>query len=436
MPETLSHDELLTAWDLLSHEDRVEGFTLLSRAEAEQVFRLLNARQQLELLADLTPNERRLWVRSLPPDDAADLVQAAEADQRPDLLELLDPVARKEVNALLAYAEDEAGGLMNPRYARLRPEMTVDEAISYIRRQSRSQLESVYYAYVADAEQRLCGVVSLRDLLTSPPQTQVRSVMKTEVVTIPEGMDQEAVSVIFAQHNLMALPVVDEQGRMKGIVTADDIVDVVREEATEDIQKMGGATALEAPYLAVGVREMIGKRLGWLVILFLGQTLTITVMTFFEAQLSAAEVLALFIPLILSSGGNSGSQAAAILVRALALNEVRLREWWSVMRTEVLVGIALGAALGLLGLARILLWHTFVHSYGEHVTRIAFTVAFSLVGVVLWGTLTGSMLPILLKRLGFDPASASTPFVATLVDVTGLLIYFCIAILLLRGHLL
>ncbi|HEY8370574.1 MAG TPA: magnesium transporter, partial [Thermodesulfobacteriota bacterium] len=334
--------ELADAWPVLSLEERLEGFRLLPRPEAEDFFLGLPARDQAELLLALPASDRRSWIRLVPPDDAADVIQASPPEHRDGLLALLDWTTRVEVTALLAYAEDAAGGLMNPRYARLRPEMTVDEAIRYLRRQVREQLGTIYYLYVIDADQRLLGVASLHQLFAAPPERKVRDIMRTDVVTVPEQMDQEAVSRLFAQHDLIAIPVVDAEGRMKGIVTVDDIVDVVQEEATEDIQKIGGTEALEAPYLEVGFGELLRKRAGWLSVLFLGEMLTASAMAGFEDEIARAVVLALFVPLIISSGGNSGSQASTLVIRAMALGEVKLRNWWRVLRREALSGLALG----------------------------------------------------------------------------------------------
>jgi magnesium transporter len=341
------------------------------------------------------------------------------------------------VTALLAYAEDEAGGLMNPRFARVRPDATVDEAISYLRRQARDRgAEVIYYAYVLDEDQRLLGVASFRDLFAAPPDRRVRDVMHTDVVSVNEDMDQEAVSRVFAESDLPAIPVVDRQGRMKGVVTVDDIVDVVEEEATEDIHKYGGVEALGAPYLEMSFPAMLRKRAGWLAILFVGEMLTATAMAFFEDEIARAVVLAVFLPLIISSGGNSGSQASTLVIRAMALGEVRLRDWWRVAGREVATGLALGLILACIGFVRIVVWQRIGHVYGEHYLLVALTVATSLVGVVLFGTLAGSLLPFVLRRLGLDPASASAPFVATLVDVTGVVIYFVAASFILSGALL
>ena len=434
--EPLSLVEIRDVWPLLTPGDRLEAFVQLPRDEAEDFFFGMDAREQAQLVLSLPARDHRSWVRLLAPDDAADFVQAVPEEKREAMLALLDDPTRREVSALLAYAEDNAGGLMNPRFARLRPDITVDEAVAYLRRQMREQPRSIYYAYVLDADQHLLGVVSFGDLFTAAGHTRVRDVMATSVVTIPEQMDQESVSREFGRNHLVALPVIDGEGRMKGIVTADDVVEVVQEEATEDMQKVGGVAALEAPYLEIRLFEMLRKRVGWLSVLFVGEMLTASAMGFFEKEIARAVVLALFVPLIISSGGNSGSQATTLVIRAMALGEVRLRDWWRVIRREFLAGLGLGLVLATLGFVRIMAWQAVFHTYGEHYVGIASTVAASLVGVVLWGTLAGSMLPFMLRALRFDPASASAPFVATLVDVSGLVIYFTMAATILRGSLL
>ena len=434
--EHLSIEELRETWSLLSEEDRVLGFKMAPYEDAEDFFLSLPAREQAELVASLPAGERRGWMRLLPPDDAADLLQESPPRIREELLSLLDEATRKEVLALMAYAEDQAGGLMDPRFARVRPDMSVDEAISYIRRQVREYVGTLRYIYVLDEQQRLLGVVPFREVFSAPAATRVRDIMSTDLITVIENMDQEAVSRLFQQHSLNAIPVIDADGRMKGIVTVDDIVDVVQEEATEDIQKIGGMQALDQPYMNSSFLEMIRKRGGWLLVLFLGEMLTATAMAYFEEEIARAVVLTLFIPLIISSGGNSGSQASTLVIRAMALGEVGLRDWWRVMRRELVAGFALGSVLGTIGFLRIILWQAVSPLYGPHYLRIAFTVAASLLGVVMFGTLAGSLLPFLLRRLRLDPASASAPFVATLVDVTGLVIYFSVAIALLSGTLL
>ena len=424
---TLQAAELTDAWAVLSLAERLEGLRLLPTEELETLLAALTPREHKDVLLAAPTHEARTWIRLLPPDDLADVIQEAESHDRGRLLDLLDPTGRREVVALLAYAEDEAGGLMNPRYARLRPDMSVDEAISYLRRQTQRQVETVYYLYVLDTEQRLMGVISFRELFLAGSERRVRDVMRSDVVTVHEEMDQEAVSEVFARHDLLAIPVIGEDGRMKGIVTVDDIVDVVREEATEDLQKMGGMAALESPYLETPFWEMLRKRAGWLAVLFAGEMLTASAMGYFEHEIAQVVFLALFVPLIISSGGNSGSQASTLVVRALALGELGLRDWWRVIRRELASGAVLGAILGVLGFARILVWQGVFDAYGPHTAPLGLTLAASLVAVVTFGTLVGSILPLGLQRLGFDPASASAPLVATVVDVSGIVIYFLAA---------
>lgn len=433
----LAVEDLQETWRILAPEDRLEAFFDLPRAEAEDFFLDLSALDEYQLISLMPPAQRRSWLRLLPPDDAADVLQQCEdPKERDEYLALLDEQTRSEVTALLAYAEDDAGGLMNTRYARVRPDVTVDEAIAYLRRQGRDKLEIVNYLYVLEADQTLVGVASLRDLFTAPPGKTVRELMTTEVHSARADMDQEALGRLFQQHDLQVIPVVDEAGRMQGIVTVDDIVDVLQEEATEDIQKIGGTEALDAPYLQVGFREMLSKRVVWLAVLFVGETLTAAAMGRFEDEIAKAVVLTLFIPLIISSGGNSGSQASTLVIRAMALGEVKLADWWRVVSRELVQGLSMGGILAVIGFARVVLWEWALHSYGSHYMLVGLTVAGSVIGVVTFGTVVGSMLPFVLRRVGLDPASASAPFVATLVDLMGIVIYFTLASLILRGTLL
>jgi magnesium transporter len=436
MARVFTSAELYESWPVLSIDERVEGFEFLQREQADDFFAQLSAKDRVQLILALPGGERRLWMRRLAPDDAADLIQEAPPAARENLLALLDDTTQREVKGLLDYAEDEAGGLMNTRYCRLRADMTVGEAISYLRRDARAREKTVYYAYVLDSEERLLGVVTFRDLIVSPGEKLIKDVMRTEVISAPEDLDQEALSKLFMRHHLLMIPIVDGAGRIKGVVNVNDIVDVLQEEATEDIQKIGAVATLEEPYLQVPLLVMIRKRAGWLAALFLGEMLTATAMGQFEAEIARAVVLALFVPLIISSGGNSGSQATTLVIRAMALGEVKLRDWWRVIRRELVTGLGLGLILASIGLVRILLWQGLFNAYGDHYLLVALTVALSLVGVVLWGSIAGSILPFILRGLGFDPASASAPFVATLVDVTGLVIYFSVATIVLRGTLL
>jgi magnesium transporter len=429
-------EQHLEAWRSLTSKQRISAFEALPRNDAEDIFLNASTRLQYELIRLRPDVEKRSWIRLLEPDDAADLIQKFPASKRNAIAALLDLDTQKDVLALMAYAEDKAGGLMNSRFIRLRPDTEVDVAIRYLRAQTKSPSGVVHYIYVLDSEQHLLGVVSFRELLLSSPNALISAIMNSDVISLPEDMSQEEVSRKFAQHHYSSLPVVDKAGRIKGVVTVDDVVQVVQETATEDIQKLGGSEALDEPYLQISFGKMIKKRAGWLTVLFLGEMLTATAMGYFQKEIEKAVVLALFIPLIISSGGNSGSQATSLIIRALALGEVRIKDWWKVFVKEVASGLTLGLILGAIGLARILLWPTRLQTYGTHFFLVGLTVALSLVGVVMWGSLAGSMLPFVLRRAGFDPAVASAPFVATLVDVTGLIIYFSVASIVLGGVLL
>lgn len=432
---TVAHN-LHEAWPSLKASQRRMHFFALSRPAAEELFTNISLADRLQLLKNLSDFEMRSWLRFMPPDDAADFIQQFSKEKQQDFLALLDERTRHEVIALLAYAEDAAGGLMNPLYVRLRPEMTVTEAIAYLRAQANTQVK-IFYAYVLDPQQKLLGVVSIRQMLLEPNDRPMQEIMRRDYISVTDDMPSEEVAALFSRHTkIVAIPVVDAEGIMKGIVTYDDIVPLLERQNTEDIHKMGGMEALDAPYFSVGFFKLIKKRGGWLVVLFLGEMLTATAMGYFEADIAKAVVLALFVPLIISSGGNSGSQASTLIIRSLALQEIRLRDWWRVLGREIGSGLALGTILGAIGFFRIILWQQWHPLYGEHYILVAFTVAFSLVGVVMFGTISGSMLPFALRRLGFDPASASAPFVATMVDVTGLIIYFTMASAVLTGTLL
>ena len=420
-------DQLWERWPYLSHEQRLAQFRQLHTGEKANFFLELSAHDQCFLLLGLPEEQRHVWMRVLAPDDAADVIQEAGSDLRDELLGLLDDATRKEVIALLTYKEDDAGGLMNPRFARLRPDSTVDVAISYLRMQAPG-VAQMNYAYVLDHEQHLLGVVSLRQLFTADPDKLVQDVMTTQdLVWVTPETDQQDVTRAVRESRLLAVPVLEADRRMVGIVTMDDIVDVVEEKASRDIQNIGGMEALDTPYLHTSMLEMIRKRAGWLAILFVGEMFTATAMGFFEAEIAKAVVLALFLPLIISSGGNSGSQATSLIIQAMALGDVRLRDWFRVIRRELISGLALGVILGAIGMMRIFVWQRIFHTYGAHTPILALTIFCSLIGVVAFGTIAGSMLPFILRRFGLNPASASAPFVATLVDVSGLVIYFSIA---------
>ena len=387
-----------------------------------------------ELLLAVGPEYAAELVEELPSDDAADLVGELSAGEREAVLaEVSD---RADVERLLAYPEDTAGGLMTTEVVTVREDASLAEAIDAIRRQSEDDESQLYQVYAVDSAGDLHGIVPIARLIVSSPSRLVRDVMEQPIVQVQPQEDQEAVARLMARYNVAAVPVVDARGRLLGRITFDDVVDVVEAETTEDIEKFGGMEALDAPYLTVAFGRMVRKRAGWLAALFIGEMLTATAMAFFQEEIAKAVILALFVPLIISSGGNSGSQASTLVIRAMALDEVHLRDWWRVIRRELAAGLVLGTVLGTIGFLRITLWHALTGIYGAHYLLVALTVFGSLIGVVTFGTMTGSLLPFVLRKLGFDPASASAPFVATLVDVTGLVIYFTVASILLRGTLL
>jgi magnesium transporter len=427
-------EELWELWPALTHAERLRRFRELHTGEKADFFLELSAHDQCDLLLRLPQDQRHVWIRLLAPDDAVDLIQEAGPEHRDELLALLDEPTRKEVCALLAYKEDEAGGLMSPRFARVRPESTVEEAISYLRKQAAT-VETIYYAYVLDHDQHLLGVISLRELFSADPSKSIREIMHSDLIAVQEAAAQKQVAAVVRDSRLLAVPVLDKHARMVGIVTVDDIVDVVEEESTRDIQNVGGTAALDGPYLHAPFFELVRKRAGWLMILFIGEMFTATAMSFFEKEIEAAVVLALFLPLIISSGGNSGSQATTLVIQAMAVGDVRLRDWFRVIHRELFVGLALGAILGIIGLVRIFAWQTIFHTYGAQTALLSLTILCALIGVVTFGSLAGATLPFILRRCGLNPASASAPFVATLVDVTGLVIYFSIArVIMLRPH--
>jgi magnesium transporter len=377
-------------------------------------------------------------IDSMSADQQADLFRELDDAERGRLLKLVEQPTREALKLLLRYPPDTAGGIMTTEFVSMPTTWTVDEALAYISRVGRAK-ETVYAIYVLDpADRRLVHAVSLRELMLADRAARVADVGDQRVpISVSPLTDREEVARLISKYNLLAVPVVDEGNHVLGIVTVDDVIDAIVREQTEDVQKFGGMEALDAPYTEIGFGAMIRKRAGWLCALFLGEMLTATAMGHFEGEIARAVVLSLFIPLIISSGGNSGSQATSLIIRAIALRELRLGDWWRVALRELPSGLALGAILGTIGIIRIVLWQRLGwYDYGPHWPLVALTVGCALVGVVTFGSLAGSMLPFLLKRLGFDPASASAPFVATLVDVTGLVIYFTVAFLILRGTLL
>lgn len=416
-------------------QNRVLAFRVLPRELAADAFEYLPFDIQQELLRSLGQEEVAAILDEMAPDDRTVLLDELPGTVTNQLLNLLNPQERQVAMQLLGYPEGSIGRLMTPDYVRLRPDWKIRQALEHIREHGRDS-ETLNLVYVVDDDGKLIDEIRIRKILLASTDGNVADVMDKTFIALEAFDDQETAVEAMRRSDLTALPVTDSDGVLIGIVTIDDILDVAQAEATEDIQKFGGMEALDEPYLKIAFSRMVRKRAGWLVILFLGEMLTATAMGFFEKEIEKAVVLALFVPLIISSGGNSGSQAATLVIRAMTLTEVTLADWWRVVRREVFTGLALGSILGAIGFTRIALWSVFSNMYGEHWLLVALTVGISLVGVVLWGTISGSMLPFILRRVGIDPATSSAPFVATLVDVTGLIIYFGVAMVILEGTLL
>ncbi|HEV7746461.1 MAG TPA: magnesium transporter [Pyrinomonadaceae bacterium] len=434
----------------LDAADLAELINELTLAEAATVVSMLPVARAIEICNQPTMRRRAAILEQLEPARVAEILAGLAADERTDVVQKmglherhrvvpkLSVEMRAELEGLLQYPPHTAGGIMTTEFVKLDAGMNVGAALKHIRAVAREK-ESIYACYVLEPKtSRLLGAVSLRDLVMAEFDAPLAKVMRKRPITVNAHDDQEAVAQKIGKYNLLAVPVLEEDGNVVGFVTVDDVVDVLIEEGTEDILRMAAVEpgALDKPYMQVSLPLMIRKRASWLVILFLGEMLTATAMGFFEKEIERAVVLALFVPLIISSGGNSGSQASTLVIRALALGEVTLRDWWRVMRREVLAGLGLGLILGAIGFLRITIWSGFSKIYGPNWLLVAITVGLALIGIVLWGTLAGSMLPFALRRLGFDPATSSAPFVATLVDVTGLVIYFSVAVVILRGTLL
>lgn len=402
---------------------------------AVNVFRILDFPTQERIFKKLSANKVREILNEMPPDDRTSFFGELKGDVVKRLITLLTPEERKEALSLLGYPEDSVGRLMTPDYITVKQHWTINRILDHIRRYG-SASETIDVLYVLDSDGRLIDDIRIKDILLAEPESQVGELIDNRMISLNANDPQEEAVTVFRMNNRVALPVVDEQGIMLGIVTIDDILWVANEEYTEDMQRFGGTEALDEPYLDVTIMHLVKKRAGWLIVLFLGQLLTTTVIDHFESQLASAIVLFALMPLIMSSGGNSGSQASTLIIQAMAMGEVTLSDWWRVMRREFVSGSILGLILGTLGFVRIATWQLFSEYYGEHWVLIGLVISFSLVGVVLWGSVVGSMLPFLLRKLGADPASSSAPFVSTLVDVTGLIIYFTFATLILKGVLL
>ena len=420
----------------LSRERAAQVAEYLDPGTTGLLFREMHPALAAGVAAAMEAPEGAMVLSAMAPDDRIDILRHLSNGIRERLIRELDAGEAAEFRRLASYPSDSAGGIMTTEAVALPEAMTAEQAVAELRRIAQ-EVEQVHYVYAVDASGRLTGVLSMRDLIFAPPDQRLVSMKRADVVSVPVSMDQEEVAHVLRRFGYLALPVVDEGQRLLGIITADDLADVVEEEATEDIQKIGGTQALHAPYFEVGLISMLRKRGGWLAILFLGEMLTATAMGFFESTIQRAAILALFVPLIISSGGNSGSQATTIIIRSLALREIMLRDWWRIAARELTTGLVLGLFLGLIGALRIALWYHFGwHEYSGHPYRMAATIWISLIGVVSLGSVMGSMLPMVMHRLRLDPASASAPFVATLVDVAGLMIYFMVAIVILRGTVL
>lgn len=436
--EEMHPADLADVAEAMPEESVRSFFAALGKERAAEVLEYLDEDLRTHFLEELTAREAASIVAEMNPDERADALEELDEETADEILSELEPDDKAETERLLQYDPYTAGGLMTTEFVSVDDQLTVEEALVAVRAMARGgRRESMYTIYTTDSYGRLRGTLSLRELLAAPDGTPMNDLAWTEVVSVQPDTPQEEVSRITSNYDLVSLPVVDTDGRLLGVVTVDDVIDVIEEEGTEDAQKVGGMEALDEPYMQIGLWQNVRKRGGWLAVLALSEMLTASAMAHYEGEIASIPLLAQFIPLVMSSGGNSGSQATSLIIRAMALGEVRLADWWRIVLRELPAGFILGIVLGSLAIGRILLWHVLgFYDYGPFHMRIAVAVGLALVGIVTFGSLTGSMLPFILKRLGFDPASASAPFVATLVDVTAITIYFSVAYLLLSGRLL
>ncbi|PXF64270.1 magnesium transporter [Kangiella spongicola] len=421
----------------LSDSEQQVVFKAISSDIISKTFKHFPHQTQLDLIHSLEVDKEKMAevLNKLTPDDRTAFFIELPEETREDYLSLLAPKELENAKQLLSYPEDSVGRLATTDYVAIRKSWTVEQALRHIRRFGRDS-ETINVIYIVDENWKLLDDIRLRELLLAEPEGSIESLMDHRFVALDASEDQENSIRIFREYDRAALPVIETDGTLIGIITSDDILDVVEEEATEDIQKLGGVEALDDSYIETPLSTLIKKRSRWLAVLFIGEMFTATAMGYFESEIAKAVVLALFVPLVISSGGNSGSQAATLIIRSLAVNEITLKDWWRVMRREMISGLVLGGILGLMGFLRVVVWASAFGLYGEHWMLLGVTVGIALVGVVLWGTIAGSMLPFVMKRLGADPAVSSAPFVATLVDVTGLVIYFSVASVVLAGTML
>ncbi len=408
---------------------------VLPRKIAAATFEFLNRPEQEQLLKAMGQQEVAAILNDMAPDDRTSLLEESPAALTKQLLTMLSPEEHRVAMSLLGYPKGSIGRLMSPHFVAIKQTWNVQQVLDYVRQHGQDS-ETLTVLYVVDDEGLLIDDIRVREFLLAPPEKKVADIMDHRFVTLTATDSEHAAISVFLKEDRKALPVTDTSGVLIGVVTIDDVLQVAEAEATREIQKIGGSEALDEPYMSISFWRMVKKRAGWLVILFLGEMLTATAMGFFQGEIEKAVVLALFVPLIISSGGNSGSQATTLVIRALALGEVALKDWWRVMHREIFAGLALGSILGSIGFLRIAGWSQFSTIYGPHWLLVGLTVGVSLIGIVMWGTLAGSMLPFILRRAGLDPATSSAPFVATLVDVTGLVIYFSVGYLFLKGTLL
>ena len=434
----LNNQNISDVADLIYENPEFESQIIshLSIHRAASVFKILESAEQKRIIEDLPPFKSAELLNELPADDRVAFLEALPNSVVREMIKTLDPDERKITLELLGYPENSVGRIMTPEYVYVYEYNTVKEVIETIRRFGTNS-ETIDVIYVINYKGELLDDIRIREIILASPDAKVSELMDGRFISLNANDDQELANDAFKMNNRVALPVTDDQNILLGIITIDDVLWIANEEFSEDIQKIGGTEALDEPYLDISIPKLLKKRAGWLVLLFLGEMLTASAMQFFQHEIETATVLALFIPLIMSSGGNSGSQASTLIIQAMALGELTINDWWKVMRRELITGFLLGGILGSIGLLRIFIWQNLhIFNYGEHWNLLAMTIFFSLIGIVLWGSLMGSMLPIILKRLKLDPAASSAPFVATLVDVTGIVIYFSVAYFFLKGILL